>query len=73
MNPNAARTITLGFRPEAKPQQVLSIGLPSIDQAVQGFPRGGITEILGPESSGRTTLLYSMLSAATANFASRRQ
>ncbi len=31
-----------------------------------GFPRGAISEILGPESSGRTTLVHALLAAATA-------
>jgi recombination protein RecA len=31
-----------------------------------GLPRGQISEIIGPRSSGRTSLLYAMLAAATA-------
>src|SRR5438552_8429293 len=31
-----------------------------------GFPRGQLSEIVGPRSSGRTTLLLQMLAAATA-------
>lgn len=68
MNPNAARTITLGFRPDAKSQETLSTGVVALDHAIEGFPRGAISEIIGAESSGRTTLAYSLLSAATANF-----
>ena len=30
---------------------------------LDGLPRGGVTELLGPESSGKTTLLYSTLAA----------
>ena len=32
-----------------------------------GFPRGAISEIVGPDTSGRTTLLYKLISAATVN------
>ena len=66
MNPNAARTITLGFRPEVRCPETLPTGFVSLNNAIQGFPRGAISEILGPESSGRTTLVHSLLAAATA-------
>ena len=71
MNPNAARTATLGFRPHAlratKPRETLATGLASLDAAIDGFPRGAISEIIGPESSGRTTLIHSLLAASTSN------
>jgi hypothetical protein len=35
------------------------------DALLGGFPKGGITEIYGPPSSGRTTLLLSFLQSAT--------
>jgi len=41
-------------------------GIAEIDQATGGLPRGALTEICGPASSGRTTLLYSMLAQAAA-------
>src|SRR5580692_9016787 len=66
MNPNAARVTTLGLRPGAKIRECLPTGLESLDAMVEGFPRGAISEILGPESSGRTTLVHSLLAAATA-------
>ncbi|HLJ48671.1 MAG TPA: hypothetical protein VKU01_21795 [Bryobacteraceae bacterium] len=66
MNPAAALTTTLGFRPEAKRFETLALGLPEIDTLIQGFPRGAISEIIGPESSGRTALAHSLLTAATA-------
>ncbi len=66
MDPNAARTITLGLCPEARRQETLATGVTSLDQIIEGFPRGAISEILGPESSGRTTLIHSLLAAATA-------
>jgi len=66
MNPAAALTTTLGFRPDSKIREALPIGLPALDALTGGFPRGAISEILGPESSGRTTLVHSLLAAATA-------
>jgi recombination protein RecA len=66
MNPNAARITTLGLRPDAKIRECLPTGIASLDALVDGFPRGAISEILGPESSGRTTLVHSLLAASTA-------
>jgi recombination protein RecA len=65
MNPNAARVTTLGLRPDAKIRECLPTGIASLDAMVEGFPRGAISEILGPESSGRTTLVHSLLAAST--------
>jgi len=48
--------------------QRLSTGLGAIDELVQGgFPRGAISEIVGPDSSGRTTLLHRLIAAGTLN------
>src|SRR5271165_7167622 len=71
MNPNAARVTTLGLRPDAKIRECLPTGLAPLDALLtldqaQGFPRGAISEILGTESSGRTTLVHSLLAASTA-------
>src|SRR5579859_7757688 len=71
MNPNAARVTTLGLRPDAKIRESLPTGIAPLDALLthgQGFPRGAISEILGPESSGRTTLVHSLLAASTAQF-----
>src|ERR1700693_174483 len=65
MDPTAALTTTLGFRPDARLHEALPTGLAPLDALIDGFPRGAISEILGPESSGRTTLIHSLLSAAT--------
>ncbi len=47
---------------QARPEPVLlSSGIPGIQ-----LPRGGLTEIYGPASSGRTSLLVSILAEATA-------
>ncbi len=55
-------TITL---PGAAPRETLACGLPSLDALTGGFPRGGITEIIGPESSGRTALAHALVAAGT--------
>jgi hypothetical protein len=41
-------------------------GISEIDSAIGGLPRGALTEIVGEASSGRTSLLLSILSEATA-------
>jgi recombination protein RecA len=66
MNPTAARVTTLALRPDAPPRECLPIGIAPLDSLTGGFPRGAISEILGPDSSGRTTLVHSLLAAATA-------
>jgi hypothetical protein len=45
--------------------ETLSTGVSEIDASTGGLPRGAISEIFGPASSGRTSLMYSMLSYAT--------
>src|ERR1039458_567455 len=40
-------------------------GVPALDAATGGLPRGCLTEIFGPASSGRTSLLLSILATAT--------
>src|SRR5579864_5708510 len=68
MNLNAALTTTLGFRAEPRTRETLPTGLASLDALIDGFPRGAISEIIGKESSGRTTLIHSLLAASTSNF-----
>jgi hypothetical protein len=46
--------------------ETVSMGIAEIDLALGGLPRGCLTEIVGPSSSGRTSLLTAMLAAATA-------
>jgi len=41
-------------------------GIAELDSATGGLPRGALTEIVGPASSGRTSLLLSLLATATA-------
>jgi hypothetical protein len=45
--------------------EMVSSGIAAMDALTGGFPRGCLTEICGPASSGRTTLLLSALAAAT--------
>jgi hypothetical protein len=40
-------------------------GIPALDALTGGLPRGCLTEIYGPASSGRTTVLLAALAAAT--------
>jgi RecA/RadA recombinase len=44
--------------------ETVPTGVPEIDRATGGLPRGALTEIVGPASSGRTTLLHSILACA---------
>jgi hypothetical protein len=54
------------FRPrERQAVEVMSTGIPEVDRITGGLPRGAITEILGPASSGRTSLLHSIMAAST--------
>jgi hypothetical protein len=45
--------------------EMVSSGVPAIDALTGGLPRGCLTEICGPASSGRTTLLLAALAAVT--------
>ncbi len=53
-------------RPAAAPDRVLATGLAALDSRLGGgLPRGRMSEIVGPRSSGRTTLMSAALAAAT--------
>ena len=45
--------------------ETLATGVNEIDDLTGGLPRGSISEIFGPASSGRTSMMYSMLAYAT--------
>jgi len=45
--------------------ETVRTGASELDAATGGLPRGCLTEIFGPASSGRTSLLISILAAAT--------
>jgi hypothetical protein len=53
------------FRENGAPEMVSS-GLEEVDALTGGLPRGGLTEMVGPASSGRTGLALAMLAARTA-------
>src|SRR5688500_14188144 len=55
-----------GFKLREKaPAEVLSTGIPEVDTITGGLPRGAITEVFGSASSGRTSLMVSILAHAT--------
>lgn len=45
--------------------EVIATGVPEVDLLTGGLPRGAITEVFGPASSGRTSLMLSALAHAT--------
>jgi recombination protein RecA len=58
--------VTPAARLEVRPApQMVSSGVREIDALTDGFPRGCLTEICGPASSGRTSVLLAALAAAT--------
>jgi recombination protein RecA len=59
-NVTSASHLTVRPAPE-----MLSSGIAAINALTGGWPRGCLTEICGPASSGRTTLLLAALAAAT--------
>ena len=67
MNPASVLAATLGFRPQVQPPEPLRTGISTLDGLTGGFPRGAISELAGPESSGRATLAHSVLASATAS------
>ena len=50
---------------EKAPAEVLSTGIAEVDTITGGLPRGAITEVFGSASSGRTSLMVSILAHAT--------
>jgi len=58
--------VTPASRLEIRPApEMVSSGISALDVLTGGLPRGCLTEICGPASSGRTTLLLAALAAAT--------
>ena len=45
--------------------ETLSTGIREVDDLTGGLPRAAISEIFGPASSGRTSMMFSMLAYAT--------
>ena len=54
-------------RQEKLPGEFLSSGVAEVDSFIGGLPRGAITEIYGPASSGRTSLMLSAMAHATSH------
>jgi recombination protein RecA len=52
---------------EPPPAERVPSGFAELDTLIRGLPRGGITEICGPASSGRATLGLSVLAQMTAH------
>ena len=60
------RTLTSVIPPGKGEGQAAPVALSELDTSLQGgLPRGQLSELVGPPSSGRTTLLLQMLAAAT--------
>ncbi len=58
--------VTAASRLEVRPTpEMVSSGIREIDELTGGFPRGCVSEICGPASSGRTSVLLAALAAAT--------
>jgi hypothetical protein len=58
--------VTAASQLEIRPApEMVSSGIPAIDALTGGLPRGCLTEVCGPASSGRTALLLAALAAAT--------
>jgi len=54
------------FKIQQKPVvETLSTGVSEVDALTGGLPRGAISEIFGPASSGRTSMMFSTLAYAT--------
>lgn len=51
--------------PRRPPTATLATGIAQVDGLTGGLPRGALTEIYGPASSGRTSLLLSILRQVT--------
>jgi recombination protein RecA len=59
------REIAPGFR-KNEDRGKLSTGIPAMDRLTEGgIPRGTLTEICGPASSGRTSFLFALIGHAT--------
>jgi recombination protein RecA len=64
--PKLAASITPASRLDARPApEMVSSGIRVLDALTGGLPRGCLTEICGPASSGRTSLLLAALARAT--------
>jgi len=59
-------SITPASRLEIRPApEMVTSGIPALDALTGGLPRGCLTEICGPPSSGRTSVMLAALASAT--------
>ena len=64
--PKLAASITPASRLDVRPApEMVSSGIRELDALTGGLPRGCVTEICGPASSGRTSILLAALANAT--------
>jgi RecA/RadA recombinase len=56
---------TFGVRKSELTNLRMPVGISAVDSLIQGLPAGAITEIFGPHSSGRTTVMLSALATAS--------
>jgi hypothetical protein len=62
----AARVVA-PFRAGARPApEMLATGIAQLDALTGGLPRGALSEVIGPASSGRTSIMLAALAAASA-------
>lgn len=59
----AALLLQAPFR--TRPVETLATGIAAVDQLIDGVPRRALTEICGPDSSGRSSLFIALLAQAT--------
>ncbi|MCS7026676.1 MAG: DNA recombination/repair protein RecA [Bryobacteraceae bacterium] len=59
--------VVLGWRQET-PAESVPFQIPTLDAVIAGLPRGRISCLAGPSSSGRTTLLYRALAVQAEEF-----
>ncbi len=63
---SASAVVTPASRLEMRPApEMVSSGIAALDRLTGGLPRGCLTEICGPASSGRTSVMLAALAAAT--------
>jgi hypothetical protein len=59
---------SIDFKLHERPApELLPAGIPSFDAAFGGIPRGCVTDVFGPASSGRTSLMLALVAQATAH------
>jgi recA bacterial DNA recombination protein len=65
-NRQSAISLAPASRLEVRPApEMITSGIPALDALTGGFPRGCLTEICGPASSGRTSVMLAALASAT--------